>query len=109
MAHALLEQRKTRQAGTDPVLVAHLGQREDARELVTFNISNIGAGAALSVLLEVPELDKGLEGRNLLTNIFRRHHPFSAISQEKSIEFNLTVGWNLLGDNPLSRFPGYSR
>ena len=27
-------QRKTRQAGTDPVLVIHLGQREDARSLV---------------------------------------------------------------------------
>jgi hypothetical protein len=28
-AHALLEQRRTRQAGTDPVLIAHLGQRQD--------------------------------------------------------------------------------
>ena len=48
-SHALLEQRRAREAGTDPVLIVHLGQRSDARELVTFNVTNVGAGAALNV------------------------------------------------------------
>lgn len=103
-AYALLEQRKTRQAGTDPVLVAHLGQREDARELVTFNISNVGAGAALNVLLEVDEPEDELARRNLLTNVFKRHHPVSVILQGKSIEFNLAFSWDLLTANPLPPF-----
>lgn len=101
---ALLEQRKTREASTDPVLVAHLGQRRDARELVTFNISNIGAGAALNVALQVDRPDEDLNNRNLLTDIFRRHHPFTVILQGKSIEFNLALGWDLLGEKPLSPF-----
>jgi hypothetical protein len=103
-ANALREQRKAREAGTDPVLVAHLGQREDARELVTFNISNVGAGAALNVLLKVEEPEGGLGNRNIVTNIFKNHHPFSVLLQGKSIEFSLAVGWELLGDFPLSPF-----
>lgn len=103
-ASALREQRKVREAGTDPVLVAHLGQREDVRELVTFNISNVGAGAALNVRLEVEEPEGGLGNRNMVTNIFRNHHPFSVLLQGKTIEFSLAVGWELLGDFPLSPF-----
>lgn len=103
-ANALLEQRKTREAGTDPVLVAHLGQREDARELVTFNISNIGAGAALNVSLWVEKPDDNLEARNLVTNVFRRHHPFAVILQGKSIEFSFAMGWNLFTEHPLPPF-----
>ncbi|OUS08510.1 hypothetical protein A9Q96_03450 [Rhodobacterales bacterium 52_120_T64] len=103
-ANALLEQRKTREAATDPVLVAHLGQREDARELVAFNISNIGAGAALNVALCVEKPIGDIEGRQLIMNIFREHHPFTVIMQGKSIEYNLAMGWHLLGDNPMSPF-----
>jgi hypothetical protein len=102
--HALLEQKKAREAGTDPVLVAHLGQRDDARELVTFNISNIGAGAAMNVHLWVESPDGNLEGRDLVTNVFREHRPFTVILQGKSIEFSLAMGWNLLGDQPLPPF-----
>jgi hypothetical protein len=103
-ANALLEQKKTRQAGIDPVLVAHLGQREDARELITFNISNVGAGAALNVVIDADAPKDDLSQRNLLTNVFKRHHPFSVILQGKSIEFSLALGWNLLGTNPLPPF-----
>ena len=103
-ANTLLEQRKTREAGTDPVLVAHLGQREDARELITFNISNIGAGAALNVALCVEKPKDVVEKRNLVMNIFRQHHPFTVILQGKSIEFSLALGWHLLGDEPLPPF-----
>lgn len=101
---ALLEQRRTRESGTDPVLVAHLGQRADARELITFNVSNIGAGAALNVGLKVEKPKDDLVKRSLITNTFRAHHPFTVIPQGKSIEFSLSVGWDLLGDIPLPPF-----
>ncbi len=102
--NALLEQRKAREAGTDPVLVAHLSQREDARGLVTLNISNIGAGAALNVLLNVEKPHEDLAIRNLVTDVFCKHHPFTVILQNKSIEFSLAMGWHLLGENPLPPF-----
>ncbi len=101
---ALLEQRRMREAGTDPVLVVHLGQREDARELTTFNISNIGAGAGLNIKLDVEKPEDDMTQRKILTNIFRKHRPFSVLPQGKSIEFNFAMGWNLLGDNPLPPF-----
>ncbi len=103
-ANALLEQRKTREAGTDPVLVAHLGQREDARELVTFNISNVGAGAALNVTLCVEKPNDDIDTKNLIMNIFRQHHPFAVILQGKSMEFSLAMGSELLGDRLLPPF-----
>lgn len=103
-ANALLEQRRTREAGTDPVIIAHLGQREDARELITFNISNIGAGAALNVLLDVERPHEDTVQRRLITNIFNPHHPFAVIPQDKSVEFNFALGWDLLGDSPLPPF-----
>ncbi|MCC5988766.1 MAG: hypothetical protein JJT95_13885 [Pararhodobacter sp.] len=102
-ANALLEQRKIREAGTDPVLIAHLGQREDARELVTFKVSNVGAGAALNVQLEVERPDDDAddwEKREFLQNIFDPREPFSVILQGNSIEFSLALGWQLLGQEP---------
>ncbi|WP_386679277.1 hypothetical protein [Loktanella sp. R86503] len=103
-SRALIEQRMTRQAGTDPVLIAHLGQRTDARELVTFNISNVGAGAAINIRVDVDRPENDLQKRQILTNIFKRHHPISVILQSKSIEFNFAMGWHLLGDTPLPPF-----
>jgi len=100
--NALLEQRKAREAGTDPVLIAHLGQRVDARELVTFNISNVGSGAAIKVQLvtERPvDNDNDWKKRNFLQNIFRPHKPFAVIPQGQSVEFNFALGWNLLGQD----------
>lgn len=84
-SRALLEQRRTREAGTDPVLIAHLGQREDARELITFNISNVGAGAALNVQVDVKKPDVEIEKFNILTNIFKRHHPFTPHFPSKAL------------------------
>ncbi|MEJ6389491.1 hypothetical protein [Gymnodinialimonas ulvae] len=103
-AKALTEQRKTREASTDPVLIAHLGQRADAAEMVTFLISNIGAGAALNVHVDVEKPDADTERYNLSTDIFRRYHPFSVIPQGKDIEFNLGVGFRLFEVGPLPPF-----
>lgn len=105
-ANALLEQRTMREAGTDPVLIAHLGQREDARELVTFKVSNVGAGAALNVQLDVDRPDDDAddwEKRDFLQNIFLPRQPFAVILQGNSIEFSLALGWHLLGQNPIQR------
>ncbi len=105
-ANALLEQRTMREAGTDPVLIAHLGQREDARELVTFKVSNVGAGAALNVQLEVDRPNDDAddwEKRDFLQNIFLPRQPFAVILQGKSIEFSLALGWHLLGQNTTQR------
>ena len=118
-AHALLEQRRTREASTDPVLIVHLGQREDARELVTLNITNVGAGAALNVLVDVDEPDDNSDDhqkRNFLRSVFKPHHPFAVILQGKSIEFDFALGWFLLGQDldgnidrqrPLSPLPPF--
>ena len=104
-ARSMLEQKKLREAATDPVLVAHFGQREDARELVTFKVTNVGAGAAIDVHLNAePPADSDVESRKLMTDIFKRHHPFKIIPQGESIEFNLALGWNLLGSEPLPPF-----
>jgi hypothetical protein len=98
--HALLEQRKSREASTDPVLVVHLGQRIDARELVTLNLSNVGAGAALNVFFEVLEPDEPAEQkekRRIIQRVFKAHHPFSVVLQGQTIEFDFAMGWYLLG------------
>ncbi len=101
-AYALLEQRKAREASTDPVLIVHLGQRADARELVTFNLTNVGAGAALNVLLDVDEPEDAEDDqpkRDYLRHVFKQHHPFSVILQGKSVEFDFALGWHLLGQD----------
>ena len=103
-ARALHEQKRQREASTDPVLIAHLGQREDARAMVTFNVSNVGAGAALNVVLDVQLPPGGVEGRELITDVFHRHHPFTVILQDNSVEFSLAIGWHLLGTDPLPPF-----
>ncbi|WP_147320227.1 hypothetical protein [Rhodobacteraceae bacterium W635] len=102
--NAFLEQRRARQAGTDPEIVVHFGQRVDARELVTLNLTNIGAGAALDVKLEVEEPAVEVARYQLLTNVFKRHHPFRVILQGKTIEFSLAMGFNLFGDSTLPPF-----
>ncbi|MFN3527294.1 MAG: hypothetical protein ACK4YU_14520, partial [Paracoccus sp. (in: a-proteobacteria)] len=103
-ARALYEQRRAREASTDPVLIAHFGQRVDARELVTFNVTNIGAGAALNVRLTVDPPEDDLKARNILRDIFDHHHPFTVIPQGSGIEFSFALGWDLLGDHPLPPF-----
>ena len=100
---ALSEQRKSRQAGTDPVLIDHFSQREDARDMIMLSISNMGAGAALNVKLEVIA-DFDPKDHEILTNVFERHEPFRTILQNNSISFNFGVGFRLLGDNPVPPF-----
>ncbi|AUQ55399.1 hypothetical protein MACH17_06830 [Phaeobacter inhibens] len=103
-ARALSEQGQAREAATDPVLVAHFGQREDARDVITLNVTNVGAGAAIKVELDVEEPDDDLMKRDLFVNVFVKHHIFSVIPQNRSVQFSLGFGWDLLGENPLPPF-----
>lgn len=101
--YGLREQRRMRQAGTDPVLVAHLLTREDAPIMVNLAITNVGAGAALDVNIsaarpaEFPELD-------LVIDPFRAWHPIAVILQARSIQFPLQIGPELLGDPSMPPF-----
>lgn len=101
---ALLEQRRSREASTDPVLIVHFGQREDARELITFKITNVGAGAAMNIALDVETPDIDLTSKRLVTNIFKRHHPFRVLPQCEKIEFGFAMGFTLLADPILPPF-----
>ena len=102
---ALFEQKKTREAATDPVLVAHFGQREDARECITFKVSNIGAGAALNIRICVLEPENAnLENKEILVNIFEPFHPIAVILQGESVEFSFAIGHQILGQSPLPPF-----
>jgi hypothetical protein len=102
---ALWEQRRIRQAGTDPVVLAHLGQREDAREMVTFELTNVGAGAARNVSIEVldPDIIAGNMER-LVVNITQLDHPIRVIPQDRSVSYNFGLGFSLLADPTLPPF-----
>lgn len=93
--YALSEQRKTRQAGTDPVILVHLDKREDARVLSTLEIRNVGAGAALDVHVKpTTDLSEFIPDR-IITD-FTRLHPIRTIPQDHSVSFNFGMGHILL-------------
>lgn len=100
---ALNEQKRSRQAGTDPVLIAHLASRRDAPIMIHLNISNVGAGAAMNVRLDAKR-PKNAEDKELLTNIFEVSAPIRTILQNSSIEFPLHTGPNLFADPRLEPF-----
>ena len=100
---ALSEQRKVREASTDPLVIAHFGQREDAPEVITFNLSNVGGGAAVNVEMWIDDCEK-LASRDLLSSIFKTQRPISTILQGKSTTYSLEMGWELIGGNPLPPF-----
>ena len=101
---ALSEQRKMRQAGTDPVLIAHLSGRKDAPVLIMLRFSNVGAGAATNVRVSIAEQDwpELLERTKLKRESFST--PFSVILQGEMIEYMMHVAHELLGDTPLAPF-----
>jgi hypothetical protein len=99
---ALHEQRLVRQAGTDPVLIAHLDQREDEPFVVNFAISNVGAGAAMNekTSCEKPSVPQD----RMMVNIFDLEYPISVILQNRSVVYPFGTGPMLLGDEPIPPF-----
>ncbi|WP_297771092.1 hypothetical protein [uncultured Roseovarius sp.] len=94
--HALAEQRKMRQAGTDPVILLHLANREDARIMSTLEITNVGAGAALNVSVDLQTDISQFVPDRIITDFDKVRQTFRTIPQDKSISFNFGVGHRLL-------------
>lgn len=94
-----------RQAGTDPEVLVHLGQREDTRQMITLELTNVGAGAARNVKVEVlkPEaLDGAAE--KIVTNIRQINTAIRVIPQDKSVSYNFGLGHDLVNEPVLPSF-----
>ena len=94
--HALSEQRLMRQAGTDPVVLVHLGNREDTRALSTLEVSNVGAGAALNVAFKFETDISSFVPKRILSDFSALKAPIRAIPQGSSVSYNFGVGHKLL-------------
>ena len=90
------EQKMMRQAGTDPVVLVYLGSREDSRNFATLEIENVGAGAAVNVIVEL-KTDLSAFFPNRVRTDFSKLQRIQTIPQNKSISFNLGLGHELLG------------
>lgn len=95
-----IEQRLMRQAGTDPVVLVHLGTREDARILSTLEIENVGAGAAINVTVRLKTDVGDFFPDRIITNL-SEIQPMRAIPQGRSKSFNFGVGHELLAQPPI--------
>ncbi len=99
--NAFTEQRRARQAGTDPVILVHLGSREDAPTLSTLEIENVGAGAALEVKIVFDTDISEYVPDRIITDFSDKLHPIKAIPSGSSKSFNFGLGHKLLGDEPV--------
>lgn len=105
---ALREQTRMRQAGTDPVIIAHLDQNPDEPMILELNLSNVGAGAALNVLATVQKPLNAQDARLILrpfeTDVLNGKVPIKVILQGRSVSYAIGTGHQLLGDDPLEKF-----
>jgi hypothetical protein len=93
---ALREQRLIRQAGTDPVILAHISERDDTRQMTMFCLSNVGAGAALEVAIKVQPPANGFDKKRVITPFEELSYPIKVILQGKSVCYNFGVSHRLL-------------
>ena len=91
---ALREQNMMRQAGTDPVLIVHFGQREDAKEVITIDVTNVGSGTALDVELELTADLSKLDNPIFKDRLGR--YPFPSIPNGKTISISFGRGFIVL-------------
>lgn len=94
--NSLIEQRRMRQAGTDPVVLVHLGSREDAPILSTLEISNVGAGAAKDVSVELETKLSETDLSRLVFDPRKIRYPIKVIPHGHSISYNFGLGNRLL-------------
>lgn len=93
---ALRENRLLRQAGTDPVVLVHLDNRDDSRALTTIEISNVGAGAAREVsVVFLDDISEYVPDR-IMPSVLKIGHPVRVIPQGSSVSFNFGLGHKLL-------------
>jgi hypothetical protein len=105
---ALQEQRIMRQAGTDPVLVAHLSQEPDEPIIILLSVSNVGAGAAMNVFVTAQrppyaEASRFI-GRPFDTPVLTGKQPITVILQNERVTYNLGTGPMLLSDGGIGPF-----
>ncbi|MHC0053818.1 hypothetical protein [Actibacterium sp. D379-3] len=101
--YALTEQRKSRQAGTDPVILVHLGKREDARILSTLEITNVGAGAARDVMVTLKSDISEFVPQRIITDFAKLKYPIRTIPQDFSVSYNFGLGHELLANPPIPK------
>ncbi len=101
---AVSEQRIMRQAGTDPVILAHLGKREDTPQMTMFCLTNVGAGVARSVQVRCANNAPDEQDNRVWLSPAKISHPIQAIRQNETVEFNFGVGHKLLSNPPLPPF-----
>lgn len=106
---ALTEQRRMRQAGVDPVLVAHLAKDEMYPLVLTLNISNVGAGAAINVKAQlegnIPAGRSDFMDRIRTSDFFNKQRPLAAILQNQTVVHWMGTGPELFGKNdPIAPF-----
>jgi hypothetical protein len=105
---ALNEQKRMRQAGVDPVLIAHLAQDPNHPLIMTLNISNVGAGAAMNVCAKI---DKpfGAKPGTMLNRIehsefFNRKRPMAVVLQGQTIPHWMGTGPELFREGIPQQF-----
>ena len=100
--NAFTEQRRMRQAGTDPVLIAHLRPDDFQPMLVHLVITNVGAGAAMNVKFSVSRPAGGSRRGQVITDILGVEREVAVILQGDAVKYALGIGHELLRDPPLS-------
>ena len=106
---ALTEQRRMRQAGVDPVLVAHLAKDEMYPLVLSLNISNVGAGAAINVKAQlngdIPAGRSVFLDRIRTSDFFNNQRPLAVILQNQTVPHWMGTGPDLFGGKaPIAPF-----
>ncbi len=105
---ALIEQRKMRQAGVDPVLIAHLTQDPHHPLIMALNISNVGAGAAMNVFAKIDRslgaAPNSMLGRVEHSDFFNFKRPMAVVLQGQSVPHRLGTGPELFGGTCPKKF-----
>lgn len=105
---ALVEQRRMRQAGTDPVVLAHISQNPQTPLLVELSFTNVGAGAAmnLNVIVDKPSNadDLNLWGKPFELAVLQGKKAVGVLLQGKTLSYTIAMGFEVVGSSPLAPF-----
>lgn len=105
----LIEQKRMRQAGVDPVLVAHLAKDPMYPLVMSLNISNVGAGAAVNVRAQldgdIPVGRSEFLDRIRTSDFFNKQRPLAVILQNQTASHWMGTGPELFGnEDPIAPF-----
>lgn len=106
---ALTEQRRMRQAGVDPVLVAHLAKDEMYPLVLSLNISNVGAGAAINVKAQlrgdIPAGRSSFLDQIRTSGFFNNERSLAVILQNQTVPHWMGTAPDLFGEKaPIAPF-----